>query len=492
MSVRRHSTLNLIGTLLPIPVTLLTTPYYLHALGTVRYGVLALVWLLLGYFGVFDFGLGRATAQRLAARPEASRAEQAASLWTGVLLNLMLGGLGGLVLYATAAVLFDRVFQLDATLRSEVQLAAPWLILAVPVTTLAPVVTGALEARLRFRDLNIASALGSIAGQTVPLVIALTWSTSLTVLIPAVIVTRGVVVSALFLLCHRALLAGETARLHREEIAPLLRFGGWVALTGLATPLMAVMDRFIIGALLGAKEVTYYSVPLQIAERTGVLPNALTSALYPRLAGAAADDEARALALRATISLAAIMTPVMLLGVLLMRPFLVLWVGPEIAGHAARTGEILMVGFWINAFARIPLVLLQARGHPDRVAKCHLAELLPYLGLLWIGIRAGGPQLAAVVFGLRVLFDWAVLSFLSGTLGKQVRLMFLPAAQLAAALMIATWLPGPVLSRLVMTGLLFSMTLAWSWWRAPSELRHWLLNLLACSFRSGRTPPRHS
>ena len=102
MSIKKHTAYNLLGALLPLGLSLVTIPLYISWIGEARYGVLAVAWLLLGYFGLFDLGLGRATAQRIAALGDASSEKMSSTFWTALSMNVSLGVLGGLIIWPVA------------------------------------------------------------------------------------------------------------------------------------------------------------------------------------------------------------------------------------------------------------------------------------------------------------------------------------------------------------------------------------------------------
>ena len=60
MKLLRNSAWSLLAAILPTLVSIATVPLFVPAIGAGRYGVLAIAWLVLGYFGAADFGIGRA------------------------------------------------------------------------------------------------------------------------------------------------------------------------------------------------------------------------------------------------------------------------------------------------------------------------------------------------------------------------------------------------------------------------------------------------
>ena len=72
-----NSVLNLIGQGIPFLAAFFAIPLLIRGLGTDRFGVLTLAWMVIGYFSLFDLGLGRALTQVVA--ENASRGDHAAA-----------------------------------------------------------------------------------------------------------------------------------------------------------------------------------------------------------------------------------------------------------------------------------------------------------------------------------------------------------------------------------------------------------------------------
>ncbi|WP_169249673.1 oligosaccharide flippase family protein [Candidatus Competibacter phosphatis] len=348
----------------------------------------------------------------------------------------------------------------------------PWLILAVPMATLSGVLTGALQGRERFLELNLISVSSTVLFQLLPLAVARFWEVDLAVLLPAALCARLFTLLVLFIRCRRHIFQGHPATFARAqaEAGSLLRFGGWVTVTAFVGPMMVILDRFIIGALVGAKAVAFYTVPFHLGERSTLLSGALTFALFPRFA-AVTPEERRRLAYTGLQVLAAVMTPAIAVGILLVEPFLAWWITPAFAEQSAPVGQILLLGFWANGFARISFAQLQAQGNPNRVAQCHLAEVLPYFALLYLGLHYFELVGAAAAFSLRVLVDFALLAGLAGWLPLALRLLWVPALLLALAFWIATQtLPGQP-EWFGLAGLHGVLTGIWAWRQTPEWIR---------------------
>jgi O-antigen/teichoic acid export membrane protein len=86
--LKRSLAWNALGTLLPVLAAVVAVPPLIDGLGAERFGLLTLVWALVGYASLFDLGLGRAltvvVAERLGRANAASDDKLGPLLWTGL------------------------------------------------------------------------------------------------------------------------------------------------------------------------------------------------------------------------------------------------------------------------------------------------------------------------------------------------------------------------------------------------------------------------
>ncbi|SDH72179.1 Membrane protein involved in the export of O-antigen and teichoic acid [Paraburkholderia phenazinium] len=465
-SMKRNAIANFLGSALPMIVSLVTVPLYLAHIGAARYGVLAIVWMLQGYFGYFDLGLSAATSNRIAQLSKSSAAERESVLWTALVLNAGFGVLGGLLLFAVGRLLFQQ-FHIAPGIHEEVIAALPWIACSVPLATISGVFAGALTGREQFASLNAVQFAGMLIFQIVPLLSAIIFKPDLQYVISAAILGSAASLLLMAVVVCRMFPLSFAAGPRRAFVKPLFSYGAWVTVTNLASPLLETADRLLIGSVLGPQAVAWYQVPFNLAVRVRILPGVLTRTLFPRLSALGIQD-ATELSTRAVRGLAAVMTPLIVFGIFLMQPFLELWTGHAFAVRAMSVGEAILLGVWINSLASIPYSHLQAIGRPDIVARFHALELLPFIALLWWTVHRFGLLGAALAWSTRCAVD-AILLFWAARFGSQLTQNLLAPALLVSAAFAATLLfPWPSLAGIAAWIVLCGAALGWAMRAEPA------------------------
>lgn len=455
--LRRNSLINLTGFGLPIVVSLVTVPRYLTLIGQQRYGVLVIVWIMLGYFGVFDLGLGRATTHQVARTSDPDHANRI--VWTAAGVNLGLGTIGGLVLVPVAYLLTEHVLKFPGELRHEVIASLPWLAIAVPMITVNSVFNGALQGRERFGSANVIIVVYGVLFQVVPLAVASAYSRNLFWLIGSVAAVQAITLALGFGACVLAM-GLRRPTIDRSLVRSLAGFGGWVSVSGLISPLLTIMDRLAVGAAVGAAGVTRYSVPFNLAVRLWIVPSSLTRTLFPRLAMLPTEDAA-AVSREALDGLSLVLTPIVIVCLLLAEPFLHVWVGASLGPGAGAIAAIILLGVWINGLAQVPNTHLQARGRPDAPAKLHAIEILPFLGLLWLGLKVAGVEGGAIAWSVRCAGDAGLLAVVSELSWRPDRRIVSGIVLLALSFAVAMLLPGTTVVRVTADLALLVATASW-------------------------------
>jgi O-antigen/teichoic acid export membrane protein len=407
MSLRKNTIWNIAGSGLPLVAGVAFIPFCLDQLGSEAFGILTLIWALIGYFSLFDFGVGRALTFEIGKlKAKGTPDEISALLRAGILLTLMTGLLGGCLMWFLAPFLAERwlgislLFQHEA--RMAFQLAAPGVLFA----TIASGLRGVQEGLEDFRQANFNRIVMGFCTFSFPALAILIHGPQLGFVVIYLVAARlGVLIFNLFQL--RKFLV-VPAGLSRKKFKSLLAFGSWVTMSGVIGPLMVYGDRFFVSAAVGANFLPLYAIPQEGLQRLLMIPGAFCSALLPRLSGLEPDAK-KNLFLKSYKRLALVMLAVCCVAALMAYPVLAIWLSPDFASEAIHLVIILIIGIWINSVAMVPYTFLHAMGNARLTAIFHLLELLIYVVGLFYLVQALGLAGAAVAWVMRVAIDWLLL-----------------------------------------------------------------------------------
>jgi O-antigen/teichoic acid export membrane protein len=411
--LRRNFAFNLLYPIVRLVVAIVTVPIYVRYVGEARYGVLSIVWILLGYFGFLDLGLSRAATNALAKLRDAPQPDRARVLLTTTALNLGFGLVGSVLLYFVGGYLFAHVLSVPDELKPEVAKALPWISFLFPMALVSGAFLGALESRERFLAANVLQMFGIAASQICPVLVAVFYSPSLAAVVPAVLIAQGSSMLMLTIYVYRLEGPFSLRAFDPKEARVLLGYGGWVTMTSLINPILTSADQFLIGSVIGVAGVAHYAIPMNLVMRTQTLPLALGRTFFPRMS-VLPRDQALELGGRALQSLgygyAAACAP----GIILTPVFFRYWIGPEFSLISAPVAQILFIGAWITGLAFVTYTLIQSQGRPDITGKLHLAEVLPFLGILWLLTTHFGIIGAAIAWSLRSTIDALAMFWAAG------------------------------------------------------------------------------
>jgi O-antigen/teichoic acid export membrane protein len=420
---------NLAGMCLPMVLALFAYPALIARLGDERYGLLLLIWMLVGYFSIFDLGLGRTLTKMVSSKLGLGTAQHTAEIprlfWTAMLLMLGIGCLLMLLIGALTPMLAGHWLKIPEHLRNETLKAFSIVALGMPVVITTTGLIGMLESHQFFRQINCVRIPAGSFTFLGPLCVV-----QFTNYLPAVVATliagRLAETLAYLVLCLVKIPSLRTRPRPAWDLAgPMARFGGWLTVSSLIMPFMAHIDRFIIGSMVSAVSVAYYGTASEIVIRLLVFPRAWVSVLFPSFsAGAANKSGAGNTALlfsKGLRYLPGVLFPAALLIVTLAPEGLEIWLDKTYSLNSSGIMRLLTAGVFLNGLSYVPFSFLQGLGRPDLPAWLHLAELIIFMLILPLFIAKMGITGAAIAWMLRAGADLIALLWLAGRLAPATR-----------------------------------------------------------------------
>jgi len=403
----RHVGVTLAGLLLPLGMGAFSVPLIVETLGVGRFGVLTLIWAIFGYFSLFDFGIGKALTKRVA-EAATDRVAAARSVRAGLFLLFALGVVSGLILgFSYPMLLAAGVIQNE----SENFRSLMWLAMGMPLLLVGIGLRGILEGLGRFGSPAFARIILGISTFGLPIPLLAYWP-ALDVLVLGLVLGRLLTLITQAWSCREVLSMAWLERGIHEELRHLLGFGGWMMVSNLISPLMVFADRFVVAASPVASQLAYYTTPFELVTRLLVLPAAVTTVLFPMMAGLQGEDRtggAIRLMVRGMAAMFLVLVPVVSLGSMYSGEFLGWWLSPEFSALGTTPMVLLFWGVLLNSLAQFPFAYLQSMGQVRQIAYLHLFELPVYFMVLPWFLDRWGIIGAAIAWVSRVGFDLSMM-----------------------------------------------------------------------------------
>lgn len=405
-------------------IGIVTIPRLVRTLGVDRFGILTLCWIVMGYFSLFDLGLGRALTQVVAERTgTGDHLELPDIIRTALAMMLLLGLLGGTMIAIGSPFVIKHILKMPAQLRLETTSAFLLMACSIPAVTLMAGLRGILEARQKFVEISILRLGMGILTFLGPWLVSFR-TTNLFWVVMSLEGMRYGALLAHYRICVDGVpevKAGGT--FHARHWKTLLRFGGWMTVSNVISPLMHNLDRFFIGGFLSVGAIAYYSTPFDMITKVFLLSNSVVTVLFPLFGSLYLIDPNQTCKLynKGLLMIFIMLSPVLLIAGIGSRFFLFHWLGPEFAIQSSPILQVLCIGVLINALAAVPFAYIQGAGRPDLTAKFHMAEAPLYFALLWILVLKFGVIGVAWTWTIRVSLDFILLCLAARAMQSHAR-----------------------------------------------------------------------
>ena len=350
--IARNVLFNWAGTIAGMLVGFLLSPFILHRLGDVAYGIWVLTVSTVGYLNLLDLGM-QSSVLRFVSQGHTKGDHQGASEATSAALWVRLQ-ISALALFISAilAFVFPHIFIIPSNYVADARKA----ILIVGLTTAATMalgVLGAVISALNRYDLQNYVNLLQTAIRVIGIVVVLRGGHGI-VAIALCELTSVLVGKIVQVVIARKLypeLRINLGKPKKETLRKIWSYSAYTFLTTIAVQLVYQTDNVVVGAFVSAVAVTYYSIANSLCRYASQIITSMSGTFTPAASTyEAAGDTSSLLKLYRNGTRAMLVVSLPMMGTLAIRgsTFIGLWMGPKYAHSSGLVLTILSIPLFFS------------------------------------------------------------------------------------------------------------------------------------------------
>jgi O-antigen/teichoic acid export membrane protein len=400
---------------LPLMAGFFAVPYIMHQLGVERFGILMLIWSVVGYATFLDLGLGRGLTQHVSKKIGENDLDSLPSIVITVISStFLLACLGGTLLWFLSNSLVSQL-NVTSALRGETEDAFRLMAISLPFLVGSAVTTGVYEAHQKFGFTNLTNWPIVFANFGAPFFI-LPFSNTLPAMVIAVVASRVLVFSILFFSLRRIMPnVFRHAKIDFGAIKNVFSYSKWLLLNNVICGSSRELDRFFVATLLGAPLVAYLATPAYAISRFHMFISSAGAVIFPTYGIEFIQDpqRCRRIYLKSlTTMMLLMMVPYGLLAIF-SKPLLSMWLSPEFSQKAYLCASWLAFAFYMLSLNFIVNSFIEATGRSKLTTTINIFVLPFFICFLYFGIQQFGLVGSAMALFLKELIEFCVKVFIA-------------------------------------------------------------------------------
>src|SRR5450755_1049158 len=392
------------------------SPFVVHRLGNLAYGVWVLIASLVSYMGLLDLGLRGAVTRFVskgATRQNHQESSQAVSgaLWIRLWISLAIIAVG-----IVCSLGFHRVFVIPIDLQQPARIAVLLTAITVAMNLWCGVFGGVLVALHRY-DMTSSVSIVQTCVRAAGIVYLLRTGHGILGLAIWDLCTWSISNTVLILLCFRVYpqLKVVFTRPDRESFLKLWNYSLYAFLINIAIQVTYYTDNMVVGAFLSPGAVTLYAIGGILITYARQIVSSMTTTFTPLAStfeAEGSDDNLRRLLIHGTRAALIVSLPIEVALFFRGHTFIRLWMGDQYAQVSGTVMQILLLSVVFGSATTTAGGIVYGMGQHKRIAFWGIGEAAANLILSIILVRrigvygvAWGTAIPSVV--IEVLF-WPV------------------------------------------------------------------------------------
>lgn len=418
INANRNIIYNALGVFFPLLAAAFAIPYLNSSLTNEGFSLVLIIWAIIGYFSLFDFGIGRALTFSISEIDTIYKSKITSFIKGGLLIVIFTSFIGAILVVIFAEYIVGDWYKMSDDIRTESKIALYVSAVAVFPTTITACMRGALEGLNKYLFSNINRSILGVGMFVAPVISIINHGSSLVVISIYLLIIRIFVMFMAFFQLKNYLFVKSSIEL-KVIIRNLFGYGMWVSLSGVIAPLLLYGDRLFLAGIIGLALIGPYATVQEAIIKLLVIPGSMASALFYEFSSSKNSlVEIKKMSQNYKKKLSFLMFFIVIIIILFGKNTLSAWISEDFASNAYIPLVFMSIGIFFNSIALIPHTILSSKGEVSFIAKAHLLQLILMIPAVFYFATNYGLIGAAIVWATRPILDYILLNFKASTILK--------------------------------------------------------------------------